>query len=70
MEEKCWLGCMGGSQSLCVWLVMVVVSCEEDLVSKHHWETVMMREGMRVLGRISSGEVLISGWQRPGPRQS
>jgi hypothetical protein len=51
---------MGGGQSLCVWLVAVVVSCEEGLESKHHWETVMMREGMRVLGRISSGEALIS----------
>ena len=45
---------------MCVWLVAVVVLCEEGLASKHHWETVMMREGMRVLGRMSSGEALIS----------
>ncbi len=57
----CSLGLgMGGCQSLCVWLVVVVVSCEEGLVSKHHWETVMMRDGMRVLGRMLSGESLIS----------
>ena len=44
---------MGVGQSLCVWLVVVVVSCEEGLASKHHWETVMMRDGMRVVGRMS-----------------
>ena len=37
-----------------------MVSCEEGLASKHHWETVMMRDGMRVAGRMSSGESLIS----------
>ena len=50
---------------MCVWLVAVVVSCEEGLAeeglaSRHHWETVMMRDGMRVSGRMSSGESLIS----------
>ncbi len=51
---------MDGGQPLCVWLVAVLVSCEEGLASKHHWETVMMRDGMRVSGRMSSGESLIS----------
>ena len=51
---------MGGGQSLCVWLVTVVVSCEEGLASKHHWETVMMRDGRMFSGRMSSGESLIS----------
>ncbi len=37
-----------------------MVSCEEGLASKHHWETVMMRDGMRVAGRMSSGESVIS----------
>jgi hypothetical protein len=75
LEEKCrlgpvreWLqvsGCslglgMGGGQSLCVWLVAVVVLCEEGLAeeglaSRHHWETVMMRDGMRVSGRCHQG---------------
>ena len=50
----------GGGQSLCVWLVTVVVSCEESLASKHHWETVMMRDGRMFSGRMSSGESLIS----------
>ncbi len=57
----CSLGLgMGVGQSLCVWLVTVVVLCEEGLASKHHCETVMMRDGMRVAGRMSSGESLIS----------
>ena len=51
---------MGGGQSLCVWLVAVVVSCEGGLASKHQWETVMMRDGRRFSGRMSSGESLIS----------
>jgi hypothetical protein len=39
----CSLGLgMGGGQSLCVWLVAVVVSCEEGMGSIHHWETVMI----------------------------
>ena len=70
LEEKCrlgpvreWLqpGIGHGRRSIIVCVASRgLVSCEEGLASKHHWETVMMRDGRMFSGRMSSGESLIS----------
>ena len=56
LEEKCrlgpvreWLqpGIGHGRRSIIVCVASRgLVSCEEGLASKHHWETVMIRDGM------------------------
>jgi hypothetical protein len=64
---QCVSGCslglgMGGSQSLLVWLVVVVVACAEaeGRASGHHWDTVVRIVGSVISGVFLSGELLIS----------